>query len=883
MFQVGVIGVGSIPLYVVAGQSNAVRIVQSGAIESTLDDRGAGELSIVTAAVGRSLYPDYTYTDFYSFDDGDANTGELYRDLIDAINAELAANSEVYLAGVFWIQGEEDANSATYGPDYYTNLNELYQNLTEIYGGEFDFVISALSTYADAADVEPAWDEVRQAQEDLANAYDHVYLIDPDDLIDVEGYTEGQIFTDDVHYTQIAYEWLADSFFDLFPIGGNTAPDAKADSVATNEDTPLSGNVLADNGNGADSDIDGQSLTVSTTPVSGVSHGVLVLNANGSFSYTPTANFSGTDSFTYQLSDGHGGTDTGVVTITVAAVNDAPDARADSFSTSEGTQLGGNVLSNNGSGADSDVDGNSLTVNTTPVSGVSNGVLVLNANGSFSYTPTANFNGTDSFTYRVSDGQGGTDTAVVTISVAAVNGDPVAADDGGYATAYDTPLVIAASALLANDSDGDPELTQTLTLTAVSGAVNGTVALSGGVVTFTPTPGYTGSAQFTYTLSDGAGGTDTATVTLTVADNEAPTAANDEIAVDEDSIVTGNVLDNDDDPEGRELTAVLLSGPMQGVLTFAADGSFAYEADADLFDLATPGTVIEQTFAYQVSDGDGGVDQATATLFVTILDDGGTFHAGDSTPNVATGTDGGEDLVLGGAGDDALYGLDGADTIRGDDGDDRLYGGESADRLYGEAGNDRLYGEDGADVLKGAGDDDRLDGGSGDDILRGGSGDDRLLGRAGDDTLNGGSGADAMDGGSGDDLLRGWTGNDRIKGAAGADTLKGEDGDDRIKGGSGGDLIKGGSGRDQIEGGEGLDTLIGGAGSDRFVFALGEGADEVLDFTDGQDLLVMRGLDFAELSITQSGNDTTISVEGAVVAVLLDTEVSALTARDFLF
>ncbi|MEZ5721106.1 MAG: Ig-like domain-containing protein [Paracoccaceae bacterium] len=425
--------------------------------------------------------------------------------------------------------------------------------------------------------------------------------------------------------------------------------------------------------------------------------------------------------------------------------------------------------------------------------------------------------------------------------------------------------------------------TQTLTLTAVSGAVNGTVALSGGLVTFTPTPGYTGSAQFTYTLSDGAGGIDTATVSLTVADNEAPTAANDQIAVDEDSIVTGNVLDNDDDPEGRELTAVLLSGPMQGVLTFSADGSFAYEADADLFDLATPGTVIEQTFTYQVSDGDGGVDQATATLFVTILDDGGTFHAGDSTPNVATGTDGGEDLVLGGAGDDALYGLDGADTIRGDDGDDRLYGGESADRLYGEADNDRLYGEDGADVLKGAGGDDRLDGGSGHDILRGGSGDDRLLGRAGDDTLNGGSGADAMDGGSGDDLLRGWTGNDRIKGAAGADTLKGEAGDDRIKGGSGGDLIKGGSGRDQIEGGEGLDTLIGGAGSDRFVFTLGEGADEVLDFTDGQDLLVMRGLDFAELSIAQSGDDTTISVEGAVVAVLLDVEVSALTARDFLF
>src|SRR6185312_6222378 len=111
-------------------------------------------------------------------------------------------------------------------------------------------------------------------------------------------------------------------------VNGNTPPVARNDAFTINEDTALTtGNLLSNNGSGADTDPDaGQTLTVNTTPVSGPSNGTLVLNANGTFSYTPNSNFFGTDSFVYRLSDGAGGTATATVTITVNNVNDAPVA-----------------------------------------------------------------------------------------------------------------------------------------------------------------------------------------------------------------------------------------------------------------------------------------------------------------------------------------------------------------------------------------------------------------------------------------------------------------------------------------------------------------------------------------------------------------------------
>jgi VCBS repeat-containing protein len=146
----------------------------------------------------------------------------------------------------------------------------------------------------------------------------------------------------------------------------------------------------------------------------GPANGTLTLNADGSFSYTPDADFNGTDSFTYHANDGTVNSNVATVSITVNPVNDAPVAANDAYTTDEGTIL--TVAAPGVLGNDSDVDGDPLTavLNTSP----SNGSLTLNSNGSFSYTPAPGFFGTDSFTYRANDGQADSNLATVTITVA---------------------------------------------------------------------------------------------------------------------------------------------------------------------------------------------------------------------------------------------------------------------------------------------------------------------------------------------------------------------------------------------------------------------------------------------------------------------------------
>ena len=176
----------------------------------------------------------------------------------------------------------------------------------------------------------------------------------------------------------------------------NDAPEAKNDVFLVNQNTALNGNVLGPNGNGEDSDPDGDPLTVNTTPTIGPSDGQVTLNANGEFTYTPDTDFSGSDSFTYEVSDGTA-TSTGTVSITVDAVNQAPTANDDALAGDEDNDITGNVLDDNGSGADSDPDGGTLS--TTLLTSTANGTLSLNPDGSFTYSPNANFNGSDSFTY----------------------------------------------------------------------------------------------------------------------------------------------------------------------------------------------------------------------------------------------------------------------------------------------------------------------------------------------------------------------------------------------------------------------------------------------------------------------------------------------------
>jgi hypothetical protein len=291
----------------------------------------------------------------------------------------------------------------------------------------------------------------------------------------------------------------------------NYPPVAVDDNAATPQDTPVTINILS---NDFDPDA-GDTLTVNS--VTQGTHGSVTNNGNN-VTYTPALNFTGTDSFTYTISDGNGGTDTAIVTITVTSVNHPPVAVDDNATTSQDTPVTINVLSN-----DSDPDaGDTLTVNL--VTPGTHGSVTINGSN-VTYTPDSGFTGTDSFTYTISDGNDGTDTATVTITVASINHPPVAVDDSAT-TPQDTPVTIN---VLSNDSD--PDAGNTLTVNSVTQGHNGTVTNNGNDVTYTPNPGFAGTDSFDYTISDGNGGTDTATVTVTVTVNE--TTATIRITVDQ--------------------------------------------------------------------------------------------------------------------------------------------------------------------------------------------------------------------------------------------------------------------------------------------------------------------------------------------------------------
>src|SRR5439155_1746673 len=167
-----------------------------------------------------------------------------------------------------------------------------------------------------------------------------------------------------------------------------------------------------------DTDVDGDAL--SAVLVTGPSHGTLTLNSDGSFSYTPDTDYNGIDSFSYQANDGTTSGGIVTVTLTVNPQNDAPVALDDSFTTAEDTTL--NVAAPGVLANDTDVDGDSLSA--VLMSQPTHGSLTLNSNGSFSYTPAANYNATDSFTYKANDGQADSGIATVSITVTPVNDRP---------------------------------------------------------------------------------------------------------------------------------------------------------------------------------------------------------------------------------------------------------------------------------------------------------------------------------------------------------------------------------------------------------------------------------------------------------------------------
>jgi VCBS repeat-containing protein len=560
----------------------------------------------------------------------------------------------------------------------------------------------------------------------------------------------------------------------------NDAPTAVDDTYTTAEDTTLTVDapgVLAN-----DNDPEGD--TLHTLLGAGPSHGTLTLDADGSFTYTPPANYHGGDSFTYRASDGTLTSNLATVTITVNAVNDAPTAADDAYSTAEDTTLtvgAPGVLAN-----DTDPDGDTLSA--VAGSGPSHGTLSRNANGSFTYTPAANFNGSDSFTYRASDDTVESGPATVTITVSGVNDAPTTTADG-YTTAEDTALTVNAPGVLGNDSDADGNQ---LSAELGSGPSHGTLTLDAdGSFTYTPAANYHGTDAFSYRASDGGLESDLTTVTITVsAVNDTPTAATDAYTTGEDTALTvaaPGVLGNDTDPDGDTLSAELASGPSHGTLTVNPNGSFTYTPDANFNG--------SDSFTYRASDGTLTSNLATVTLTVSAANDaptvtvaaGGTCgrddHSGTVNLTVAdvespvaqltvsvassnpalvpTGN-----VVVGRSGApwtmavSAVDGRSGTAILTVTVSDGEASGSTQVTVMVGGAGKDTLTGGGGADLLLAQSNNDTLTGGGGNDLLCGDSGSDTLSGGAGDDSLGGGSGGDGLTGGPGADRFSGGSGND---------------------------------------------------------------------------------------------------------------------------
>jgi VCBS repeat-containing protein len=366
----------------------------------------------------------------------------------------------------------------------------------------------------------------------------------------------------------------------------NDAPVASSTAAAVGEDGVLAGALPA----ATDADPDALTYSVASAPL----NGTLLLNADGTYTYTPNANYFGPDSFTYEVFDGTAFSAPATVTITVTPVNDAPVASPAAVAASEDTPLNGTLP------AATDADLDALTY--AKVSDPANGTVVVNADGSYTYTPNPDFNGVDSFTYRVNDGSLDSAVATVTITVAGVNDAP-SASDASVSVAEDAVLNGALPA------GADVEL-DALTFVKVSDPANGTLVLNAdGTYTYTPNANYSGPDSFTYRVNDGSADSNAATVTISVTPvNDAPSVSSLAVALNEDSVLSGT-LPAATDADFDALTYSVVSLPANGTLVLNADGTYAYTPAANWSGV--------DAFTFKVNDGTA--DSAVATVTITVL------------------------------------------------------------------------------------------------------------------------------------------------------------------------------------------------------------------------------------------------------------------------
>ncbi len=675
---------------------------------------------------------------------------------------------------------------------------------------------------------------------------------------------------------------------------GFTVTDEDSDPISvtlTDAGSTFSGTVTVPvtvNGLGSDT------ITVTGSPED-------IDDALAEIDYTPPQDFNGISTIDVTADDGAGGMATGTVSITVNPVNDDPVVTAPNLTTAEDTP----VLLSGFSVVDVDGDPVALTLinpdgiftgaSSGFVTGLGTGTITVtgdpavveSALANISYDPPADTTGIFPVDFAATDGQGGTDTGTFTITVTddGINEDePIFTATGPFSVAEMSPEDtdvgdVGANinggpedagityAIINGNADVDNDTNPAFKIDVDTGEID---VNDSGDLDFDLMPVFVLTIQATNTAT---GDTNTATVTITLTDEPDPVldAVDDLFRIQINEVITGDVtLDNGFGPDvvsdGATVSLVLGSGPDHGSLVLNTDGTFIYTPDTAFF-CSSPAP--EDSFTYQLSDGNGTTETATVSIDIGLFDP--DVPLAELFPTVLEGT-----------------------ASR-----DRLKGDESSELLLGEAGRDNLKGREGDDALLGGSEKDKLNGGNGDDILFGGSARDKMRGGSGDDILQGEDGDDAVDGGEGNDLLFGGNGDDRIKagagndaadGGAGDDRLFGRDGDDALLGGDGNDFLTGGKDNDRLSGGAGDDELEGGLDADTFVFHRGDDLEDILDFDIDEDQIDLSCSDFDITSFEelrafaqQDGRNVSIRFNETDEIYLRKVDLDDLDASHFIF
>ncbi|HEX2937061.1 MAG TPA: Ig-like domain-containing protein, partial [Bacteroidales bacterium] len=372
----------------------------------------------------------------------------------------------------------------------------------------------------------------------------------------------------------------------------NHLPNAKNDTDVVNEDASVATNVAAN-----DTGLEDGGLVVTVT--SGPSHGTISISGT-TVTYTPVANYNGTDSYTYQICDADGDCSTANVFIDVNSVDDLPVATNDNVSVNEDENIAVDVALN-----DTGLGDDGLVVSI--ISGPGHGTVSVSGT-TITYTPSPNYNGADSYTYQICDADGDCSSATVNITVNSVDDIPVANNDN-ISTLENTSINLH---VLNNDTGlGDGGLVVTINVAPLHGTA---VVEADQTITYTPSTGYLGNDIYTYQVCDADGDCVTAVVSIVI-DNvdDIPVAVDDAVTGNEDAATTFDVLSNDTGLTDGGLTVTITTSAKQGTVLVNADNTITYTPFADYYG--------KDSLVYQVCDVDGDCSSAKVVITVNNVDD----------------------------------------------------------------------------------------------------------------------------------------------------------------------------------------------------------------------------------------------------------------------